>query len=752
MARDLGNPSGSHRSAQAARRLLDDARDTMAELLGARPGEVVFTSGGTEADNLARGRRPRCAAGSSPCARRSSTTPCSSRSWSSAATWSAVRPDGPLDLDALAAALDDTVSLVSVMLVNNETGVVQPLDEVAAALPGSGRPGAVAAHRRGAGVRVARRGRARRAGADSISVERPQVRRADGHRRARRARRARRSPPSCSAADRSATGAAARRTWPGRWRWPRRPRRRGRRSARPCRPRRRPWRDRLVGGLAAAAAGTHESAVRRHRRAPRPTGRTRWPASRTSASTASRARRCCSCSTTPASRPRPASSCASGALDPSHVLAAMGVDRRRRHGARCASRSAGRTIEADIEACRSTRSRPRSPGSGAARERHCVGTRAGGHVGRGRLVGRRGAAARRRPRRRRRHAEAVGRRLRHRVLLGVRRRRRAAGRRSARHRPPHVQLRRRLRRARRRALRGRPRRRAHAQPVRGLQPPPQVRPPAAPRRRARVRRGSPRATTPGSCERPDGTRRVRPWRRRGPRTSRTCCTCSTRHALARVTFPVGTITKDEVRPHRRRPGAAHGRQARQPGRVLHHLHRRPGARSSASASPFTPGRLVDTAGHEVGRVDAVELVTIGQRRGLGLAGGGEPRYAVVGRPAVGHRHGRQPRRPPQLATSAVGALEWAAPPGRRGRCRCSAAPTARPAAAVLDAPRPTAGDRALGGAPRARRGRPERGVLRRRRGAGRRHRPLTARAGRPVSRPATPVVGAAASSAPGAAG
>ena len=52
-----GNPSGSHRLAREARRAVDDARDELAELVGCRPGEIVFTSGGTEADNLARARR-----------------------------------------------------------------------------------------------------------------------------------------------------------------------------------------------------------------------------------------------------------------------------------------------------------------------------------------------------------------------------------------------------------------------------------------------------------------------------------------------------------------------------------------------------------------------------------------------------------------------------------------------------------------------------------------------------------------------
>src|SRR3954454_21714053 len=48
-----GNPSGSHRAARQARRAIDDARDAVAALAGARPGEVIFTSGGTEPDTLA---------------------------------------------------------------------------------------------------------------------------------------------------------------------------------------------------------------------------------------------------------------------------------------------------------------------------------------------------------------------------------------------------------------------------------------------------------------------------------------------------------------------------------------------------------------------------------------------------------------------------------------------------------------------------------------------------------------------------
>src|SRR6476620_3941984 len=49
----FGNPSGSHAVSREARKALDEARDTVAACLGARPAEIVFTGGGTEADNLA---------------------------------------------------------------------------------------------------------------------------------------------------------------------------------------------------------------------------------------------------------------------------------------------------------------------------------------------------------------------------------------------------------------------------------------------------------------------------------------------------------------------------------------------------------------------------------------------------------------------------------------------------------------------------------------------------------------------------
>lgn len=125
-----GNPSGAHALARRARARLDDARARLAAVVGCDPGEVVFTSGGTEADNLAvRGvldARP----GTVVCA---ATDHHAVLHPVERAGGIAVAVDrrGVLDLDALAAALHPGVSLVSVALVNNEIGTVQPLAAIA---------------------------------------------------------------------------------------------------------------------------------------------------------------------------------------------------------------------------------------------------------------------------------------------------------------------------------------------------------------------------------------------------------------------------------------------------------------------------------------------------------------------------------------------------------------------------------------------------------------------------------------------
>jgi cysteine desulfurase len=124
----FGNPSGDHRVARAARQAVDEARDVVADVVGCRPGDVVFTSGGTEADNMAvrgvyaaRPGRVLSSAIEHDAVRNpvglvgGSTVPVESR--------------GVLDLDALDDALSPDVTLLALMLANNEIGVVQPVAE-----------------------------------------------------------------------------------------------------------------------------------------------------------------------------------------------------------------------------------------------------------------------------------------------------------------------------------------------------------------------------------------------------------------------------------------------------------------------------------------------------------------------------------------------------------------------------------------------------------------------------------------------
>lgn len=123
-----GNPSSVHHAGRAARRVLEDAREALAARFGGRPGGLIFTSGGTEADALALhamspGRRIVVSAIEHDAVREAA----------SGATVLPVRPDGVVDLEMLASVLDDEVpSLVCLMLANNETGVLQPVAEAAA--------------------------------------------------------------------------------------------------------------------------------------------------------------------------------------------------------------------------------------------------------------------------------------------------------------------------------------------------------------------------------------------------------------------------------------------------------------------------------------------------------------------------------------------------------------------------------------------------------------------------------------------
>ena len=126
----FGNPSGAHRVARAARQAVDEARDVVAAAVGCRPGDVVFTGGGTEADNLAvlgvHAARP----GPVLCSaveHEAVLVPVATAGGRTVGVDAA----GRLDLAALAGALDPDTTLVSVMAANNQVGTVQPLPDVA---------------------------------------------------------------------------------------------------------------------------------------------------------------------------------------------------------------------------------------------------------------------------------------------------------------------------------------------------------------------------------------------------------------------------------------------------------------------------------------------------------------------------------------------------------------------------------------------------------------------------------------------
>ncbi len=135
----FGNPSSSHAYGLAAKAAVERGRAQVAALLGAAPDEIVFTSGGTEASNLAiRGvaaaRPERRALVTSAIEHPATAEPCrllETQGWKLFRI--GVGADGRVRVDEARAALSDDAALVSVIHAHNETGVVQPLAEVAGA-------------------------------------------------------------------------------------------------------------------------------------------------------------------------------------------------------------------------------------------------------------------------------------------------------------------------------------------------------------------------------------------------------------------------------------------------------------------------------------------------------------------------------------------------------------------------------------------------------------------------------------------
>ena len=131
------NPSGSHRFARQARRAVDDARERIAALIGCKPGEVVFTSGGTEGANTAVLGSVRRHGGTAVCpaTEHHAVLHCVEHV---GGTVVPVSPRGSVDADELRGILAgiDDVTVVSVMAVNNETGVVTDMESVSHAVRG----------------------------------------------------------------------------------------------------------------------------------------------------------------------------------------------------------------------------------------------------------------------------------------------------------------------------------------------------------------------------------------------------------------------------------------------------------------------------------------------------------------------------------------------------------------------------------------------------------------------------------------
>jgi len=140
----LGNASALHGSGRSTRRVVEESRETIAAAVNSRPSEVVFTSGGTEADNLAIKGFFWARRKADPGKVRILTTSVEHHAVLDPLRWLAneagavvelleVDTDGRLDVEALHAAVErdpGSVAVISVMTANNEVGTLQPIDQV----------------------------------------------------------------------------------------------------------------------------------------------------------------------------------------------------------------------------------------------------------------------------------------------------------------------------------------------------------------------------------------------------------------------------------------------------------------------------------------------------------------------------------------------------------------------------------------------------------------------------------------------
>ena len=152
--REVGNPSSLHASGRAARRVVEESRETIAQALDCRPGEVVFTSGGTESDNLAVKGLFWSRRGADPARVRVLASAIEHHAVLDTLDWLAaeqgaevellpVDTHGRVDVEALRATVErdpGSVAVISVMWANNEVGTVQPVEDVVAIAATHGIP------------------------------------------------------------------------------------------------------------------------------------------------------------------------------------------------------------------------------------------------------------------------------------------------------------------------------------------------------------------------------------------------------------------------------------------------------------------------------------------------------------------------------------------------------------------------------------------------------------------------------------
>jgi cysteine desulfurase len=133
----FGNPSSDHVYGQRAREAVDRARGQIADLIGCAPDEILFTSGGTEANNLAiqgvaEARWERRDVVTSRIEHPATQQPCQrleSLGWK--VSWAPVDQTGRVRVEEVVEAISERTALVTIMHANNEVGTLQPLDEIA---------------------------------------------------------------------------------------------------------------------------------------------------------------------------------------------------------------------------------------------------------------------------------------------------------------------------------------------------------------------------------------------------------------------------------------------------------------------------------------------------------------------------------------------------------------------------------------------------------------------------------------------